>query len=399
MGHQRAALEQQRRPPPVIGSRRRGYDRQRRGERIERLLHTLDAVPFYATYVDVQQCYRFANRAYSLRFDRPPHALAGRTVREVVGEASYAVMGPYIARTLAGEHLRYERLIHDPDGTACWIESHYLPDRRDDGRIVGFVALIFDITERKLAADERERLLLRERTALSEARAALSVRDQFLSSAAHELRTPLTTIKGYVQYLARLTSESDAERQRQFIGHLQRQISRFERLVADLLDVARLQQGRLELRLESIDIVDLVRQAVARAPLLPEHLPTHELALDAPPMLIGRGDPDRLDQVLTNVLSNALKYSPDGGTVRVIVRALGETAEVTIVDEGVGVDDSELVDLFQPFARGAAVRGRFSGLGLGLYISAQIMEQHRGTLSLQCALHRGCIATIRLPLP
>jgi signal transduction histidine kinase len=251
-----------------------------------------------------------------------------------------------------------------------------------------------------VATEEREQLLQREQAALGAARAALAVRDQFLSTAAHELRTPLTTIKGYVQYLARMIGESGStgERERRLVGELQRQTGRFERLVADLLDVTRLQQGRLIVRPEAMDLVALVRQAVARAPLLTEFQPNHEVVLDAPAVLNGHWDPDRLDQVLTNVLSNALKYSPNGGPIRVSVRRLGTMAEVTVHDQGLGLDERDLADLFQPFARGEAARGRISGLGLGLFISAQIVEQHGGTLTLSGVPGDGSIATIRLPL-
>jgi PAS domain S-box-containing protein len=368
--------------------------------RIAQLQHILDAVPVFIAYVDTGQHYRFVNQAYSVRFNRPAGEIEGKHVRDVVGEQSYAVMAPYVERALAGEPLAYQRRLDNGSGEPRWVEARYIPDRDQAGRVVGFVALITDITERQKAAAERERLLAREQAALAEARTALAVRDRFLSIAAHELRTPLTTIKGYVQYLGRKLQQPDQERDRLvgYVEQLHRQIGRFERLVADLLDVARLQQGRLELRSEPVDLADLARQALARCEHLPERLPQHVLVLDAPSPVQGAWDPARLEQVLINLLSNALKYSPAGGEVRIVVRRQGQQAELAVHDAGVGMTAAEQAALFRPFARGEGVRQRISGLGLGLFISKQIIEQHQGTLTVESEPGRGSTVTLRLPV-
>jgi signal transduction histidine kinase len=166
-----------------------------------------------------------------------------------------------------------------------------------------------------------------------------------------------------------------------------------------LLDVTRLQQGRLDLHPEPVDLIDLARQALAHCQHLPEYTPRHRLTLEGPESLAGVWDSTRLDQVLMNLLSNALKYSPDGGEVRVAIRRVGEQAEIAIRDDGLGMTPEARAALFRPFARAEAIRPGISGLGLGLYITAQLVEQHRGSLALESEPGRGCTVTVRLPLP
>jgi signal transduction histidine kinase len=169
-------------------------------------------------------------------------------------------------------------------------------------------------------------------------------------------------------------------------------------LVDDLLDVSRIQQGRLDLRPEPIDLAELAREVTARFAQAPELTERHRLRLEAPDALPGRWDANRLDQVLTNLLSNAIKYSPEGGEAVVSARRRGDEAEIVVSDQGIGIAPAEQAKLFQPFARGEAVRRRFAGTGLGLYIAARIIEHHGGGLSVESEPGVGSRFTARLPL-
>jgi PAS domain S-box-containing protein/excisionase family DNA binding protein len=254
------------------------------------------------------------------------------------------------------------------------------------------LAFAQDLAGRAALAVENARLY-------QEARQAIQLREEFLSIASHELKTPLTTVKTYTQLLARrlLKPEMDRDRLHGYTNNLQRQLDRLETLVADLLDASRIQQGRLELRLEQVDLVDLAQQVLARFEQAAERNERHRLVLEAPSPVAGLWDQVRLDQVLTNLISNALKYSPEGGEVRVAIRQVNAQAMIAVRDPGIGISSEEQAKLFQPFVRGDTVRGSVSGTGLGLYISRQIVEQHGGTISVDSELGRGTTFYVTLP--
>jgi PAS domain S-box-containing protein len=254
------------------------------------------------------------------------------------------------------------------------------------------LALAEELSRRAAAAIDHARLY-------AAAQAAIGLREEFLGVAAHELRTPLTTLKGYTQFLARLLGQSALDRDRLTAAHaaLERQLGRLERLVADLLDVARMQRGELALRPEPMDLVDLARQVLDRFEQAPERSARHRLVLEATEAVVGRWDPDRLDQALTNLVSNALKYSPAGGEVRVRVARCDGAAIVRVRDEGLGLAPEEQAGIFRPYARGRAARG-VEGTGLGLYVAAQVAARHGGTIAVESTLGAGSTFTIRLPL-
>lgn len=230
---------------------------------------------------------------------------------------------------------------------------------------------------------------------------AVSARDRFVAIAAHEMRTPVTSAKGYLQLLERQLDNPSLDRGRLelFAGRIGAGLDRLEALVSDLLDVTRIQQGRLDLDPAPCDLVDIAKLVIERTDgLESRNKPTHRLVLDAPEPVIGEWDCARLDQVVTNLVSNAVKYSPDGGEVRVRIETLADgQSRIAISDGGLGISPEEQRELFKPFARGAAVQGRISGTGLGLYIVRQIIEAHGGTIKVRSELGVGTSFTVTLP--
>ncbi len=232
------------------------------------------------------------------------------------------------------------------------------------------------------------------------AQSVVQQREEFISTASHELKTPLTTVKGYLQLLNRQIRRDDVDLERvvHFTQELDDQVRRLEDLVSDLLDVSRIQQGRLELRLEQFDLVDLAEMVLSRFEHAPERHETHELTLSASEPVIGTWDRGRIDQVLTNLISNALKYSPDGGQILVRVRRSGENAQITVRDSGIGISPEEKAILFQPFARGRNIKPKISGTGLGLYITNRIVNNHRGAIFVKSDPGQGTSFIVQLPL-
>jgi PAS domain S-box-containing protein len=275
-------------------------------------------------------------------------------------------------------------------------------------QVLGAITFVSARAERRYQADDlalAEALARRAAVAIDNARLyaaaqeAISLREEFLGIAAHELRTPLTTVKGYVQLNRRLLQRPVLDRDRLAAAQaaLERQVGRQVGLIDDLLDVARIQRGQLALRPEPVDLVEVARQVLDRFEHAPERTPRHRLTLEATAPVAGHWDPDRLDQVLTNLVSNALKYSPDGGAVTVRVAACDGQAELTVRDEGLGITPEEQAHLFRPFARGRPAAG-IGGVGLGLYIVAQIVARHGGEVAVESRPGTGSAFTIRLPL-
>jgi signal transduction histidine kinase len=189
----------------------------------------------------------------------------------------------------------------------------------------------------------------------------------------------------------------DHKRLHGYITRLQRQLGRLEALVADLLDASRIQQGQLILQRAHGDLVVLAQSVLGHFAEASERTPHHRLVLDAPEPVVGAWDLNRLDQALTNLVSNALKYSPEGGEVRVTVRQVDGRALMSVRDEGIGIPLTEQGKLFQPFVRSEAVRGTMIGTGLGLYITRQIVEQHGGMITVESEPGRGSTFTVQLP--
>ena len=227
-------------------------------------------------------------------------------------------------------------------------------------------------------------------------------KDELLSTASHELKTPLTSLGLAAQMIDRMVEHGpyDEARLSRHVGTIRGQTARLSRLIGSLLDVSRIETGRLAMAWEPVDLVSLARIAVARErDTLPEST-AHQIVLHSEgSSVIAEGDEARLEQVLANLLSNAVKYSPDGGLVEVVVRREHSRAVVDVVDRGIGVPEQERDQLFAPFSRTpTAVDTGIEGTGLGLYISRRIIEAHGGSIELHETPGGGATFRVSLPL-
>jgi signal transduction histidine kinase len=231
--------------------------------------------------------------------------------------------------------------------------------------------------------------------------AAQRIKDDFLSIVSHELRTPLTSIQGYSQLLeGRLRADRDGEsKEMAHLRVIRSQVGRMRRLVDDLLDVSRIDRlGAVSIETTDFDLAEEVRGAVAR--ISREHR-DRDIEVDIPESLGVHADRDRLDQVLSNLLENAVKYSPDGGPITVTAEGRRGEVEVRVADVGLGIPAEHRENVFERFyqADGEAGRRRFGGLGLGLYISRAIIDAHGGRIwsAPNVAAGRGSIFGFRIP--
>lgn len=351
----------------------------------------IDSIPALVAFIDRDLRYRFVNSAYGEWFGHRHEELVGRPLPEIVGPPAYARLAPQLARALAGETVTFEDAIPYREGGTREVRASYVPHRGAGGSVDGFVALVLDVTAQRAAERERIELLFREQHARAEAEAAVRKRDEFLSIASHELKTPLTAFALQLKALARVGERGVVEpaKLQSAVARLGAQIGRLELLVDELLDVSRIAEGRLPLHAQPMDLVTLLDEAIAHA---------HDgtvVTRTGDAEATGRWDRARLDQVFTNLLSNAMKYG-ESKPIEVRVTALPAAVRVEVADQGIGIADADQRRIFDRFERAVSPR-RYGGLGLGLWIARSIVEAHGGTLEVRSVEGQGATFVVELP--
>ncbi|HEY8133253.1 MAG TPA: ATP-binding protein [Thermoanaerobaculia bacterium] len=267
------------------------------------------------------------------------------------------------------------------------------PDRRmtDDKLPLAEV-----LAERAALAIENAKLYTEQVEARRKVEDLSRLKDEFLSIASHELRTPVTSIKGYTQLAKTLIREQDLATSEEYLDIALDQIDRMSRLIVELLDVSRIETGRLEIRREPIPWIAFVRDVVHRHHTAVSDRRFHLNVPSSNAVVVG--DRDRLEQVLGNLLENAVKYSPDGSEIFVDVHEHGEQVVTSVCDKGIGIPNDELSQVFERFHRGRQVSStNYGGLGLGLYIARQIVERHGGAIWVESKEGSGTTFSFSLP--
>lgn len=280
-----------------------------------------------------------------------------------------------IGRALAGATVRREEaILRAADGTERFVAMSAAPVDGERPMPVTLAVVSFeDIGEMK----RLERL-----------------REEFLSIAAHELKTPLTSVKGYAQLLRRRGLEgAQADRGLEVIN---RQCDRMNQLVEDLLDLSRVDLGRLSLRTQRCELHELAAEAVAHVQPLTSR---HQLLLDCEPGACVEADRERVEQVLVNLLDNAVKFSPHGGLVRVSVSRGPDGCVVRVEDQGLGISEDERSHVFERFyqAHPGRVLSSRGGMGIGLTIAREVVERHGGRIWFESELGKGSAFCFSLP--
>ncbi|GGK34498.1 hypothetical protein GCM10010124_28900 [Pilimelia terevasa] len=304
--------------------------------------------------------------------------------------AAFAAFHATVARGASAE---IECRVRGYDDVTRWVWTRAVP-RREDGAL--FVdGICTNITERRQLAEQRERLLEREREQVRQLREVDRLKDELVAVVSHELRNPVTSIRGYAEML--LDDPELPATPRHFAEVIDRKSSHLHHLVEDLLTLARLDAGSIEIDPRPLSAARLIREAVqeqgpaAQAKNLTVAVATGRLS----PV---HGDPTRLRQVLDNLISNAVKYTPEGGTVRVVAADAEAGVVVTVTDTGIGIPADQYGQLFQRFFRArTAVAAGITGTGLGLAITKAVVEAHGGTIAAAPAPGGGTAFTVSLP--
>jgi PAS domain S-box-containing protein len=281
------------------------------------------------------------------------------------------------------------------DGTRFWADVVVTALLDEDGEPTAFAKITKDLTARR-AAEQQQRTLLAEQRARAAAEEALVTRDRFLGIASHELRTPVASLQLAIEGLehARAAGRLDDGRIEVALRRMSASVARLGALVAELLDVSRLESLEGPFNPTPIDLVELAREVLAR---FGDAGHVERLRLDAPPKAPIAADASQLDQLITNVVDNALKYSKSPAPVEVRLVPDEDGVALTVADEGIGLDAAARDRLFEAFGRGENV-AHAGGMGLGLYICRQIVDRHRGRISVeQRANAPGTLVRVWLP--
>jgi PAS domain S-box-containing protein len=346
--------------------------------------------------------------------------LFGYTADEMIGQL-VAVLVPSerlhelrtVARRVnAGEGVEaHQTRGQRKDGTEIDVSLTVSPIRDSMQRVTGAAVIARDITHVKRQQLQLQSLLAKERVARTDAEAAQHalaeqnerlreldrLKDEFISLVSHELRTPLTSMRGYLELLLDGGGGELSDDQNRFLSIVDRNSKRLMHLVGDLLFLAQVEAGKLTLELGEVKLDDVVSESVEAAkPIADEKGIELRVSLDTTPNMVG--DRGRLGQVLDNLVSNAVKFTTNGGSVEVRLSSTADEALIEVVDNGIGIAPEEQELLFDRFFRSSEATERaIPGTGLGLTIVKAIVERHHGSIEVESA--SGCGTTMRVRLP
>lgn len=390
----------------------RERDAQDHARSMDRFKELLEAAPDAIIEVDGDGHIVLMNAATEQNFGYSREELLGKTVDQLVPQE---LRSQHIHHRLGyekspvrrpmgtGLHLQGQR----KDGTRFPVEISLSPVKSAEGFRVS--AVIRDVSDRQKAENEFREIQARLTSELSSANRELEVRSreaeeanrlksEFLASVSHELRSPLHTIIGFSELLAEQLDGPLNEKQKRFVDHIHRDSLHLLELINDILDLSKIEAGRLDLHLEAFDARSAVQEVLSSIAAVAD---AKQILLRFPscPSLNVYADRLRLKQILLNLLSNAVKFTPEGGTVSVECSEENNFAQFCVTDTGLGIPELEHQSIFNKFYQvGATTKGVREGTGLGLAITKHLVEQHGGRIWVESEPGRGSRFTFTLPL-
>lgn len=305
--------------------------------------------------------------------------------RDTVGKKLYELgNGQW---NIAGLRILLEQLLPTNNPVLDFEVEHDFPH-------IGKKLMLLNAHRIELNGKYRDRILLAIED-ITEYRAAEIRKDEFLSVSSHELKTPLTTIKGYYQTLYKLIGKDLSPKALNIFEKTGQQIERLQRINGDLLDMSRIETGNLEIHKENLDFDQLISDVVNESRNL---FPSHQILVQGKLGKTILGDESQLVQVLHNLISNAIKYSPNEKKINIHVSEVSNFAKLSVTDYGLGIAMEDQKRIFDRFYRASDIQKHFPGMGVGLYISEQIILHHGGTLWVDSEPGKGATFSFTLPI-
>jgi signal transduction histidine kinase len=267
------------------------------------------------------------------------------------------------------------RIKRADNGKINWMRGYGRVVSKEEGVPTRMVGVMFDITETKLIEQQK---------------------DEFIGIASHELKTPVTSIKAFSEILQEKFENAGDSESAELMKKLNRQVDRLTDLISDLLDTTKIAEGRLQLNFEPTDLNELIRSTVEE---MQRTTHKHKIAVELGKVPVIDADKERLSQVMINLLNNAVKYSPQGGDITVISETNRDHVRVTVSDRGIGISPESQSKIFERFYRiSTPPLHTYPGMGLGLYISAGIVQRHGGRIKVESREGKGSSFSFTLPI-
>lgn len=274
---------------------------------------------------------------------------------------------------ITGEVFEIENRYKHFDGSYRWHLNRSIPLKDESGQLLFWVGTATDIDDQRKSIEKK---------------------DEFIGIASHELKTPLTSLKAYLQLISNYKKEVVPEQVKTFVVKAESSIGKLQTLVNDLLDVSKIQAGKLHFNQVDIDVNQLVMSCTENAGYMyPDY---HITFIQAEPYIIN-GNVERLEQVMMNMINNAVKYSPVNKDVTLSVSKEAENVKISVKDNGIGLSSSQVDKIFERFYRVDDKNFSASGLGMGLYISMEIIKSHNGTMGVESEIGNGSTFYVLLP--
>ncbi|TCK83586.1 PAS domain S-box protein [Albibacterium bauzanense] len=327
------------------------------------------------------------NESATKMFGYKPEEVIGRSIKLLIPKNRYNEEDEILASISRGEQVRhYETDRLTKDGRIIKISLTISPIRNQEGMVIGASKIARDISE-QVASRKKIKKYTKELENLNRQK------DEFMSLASHELKTPLTSAKAYIQLLNKAIEANP--REEDLIKRALQSISRLENLINDLLDVSKIKAGKLSYNMELIHFNEVIRASVSNVQLFSN---THTIVVKKTADVVMIGDKIRLEQVLNNLLTNAIKYSPNANKVEVESVKEGNNLVVSVKDYGIGIPNEYLEHVIERYYRVDNSTMRFPGLGVGLFISTEILKKHQAKMFIESEVNQGSTFNFIIPI-
>ncbi|CAN5614249.1 hypothetical protein BH20ACI4_BH20ACI4_04940 [soil metagenome] len=367
--------------------------------RSEQILYAAESAEIGLWFWDVVDDKIFSTPRFNDFFEVPAHDLIDLDsfFKVLHPEDRERVELSFKESQISGKEYREEFRVINSDGNTHWLSARGKSFLDAEGNPVSMMGMVRKITDRKIADEELSKIYERERKARDEAEDANRAKDFFLAFVSHELRSPLNAILGWTKIL--LTKEVDEDTRKNALETIERSARSQSKLINDLVDSARVASGKLRLELRPLNFYEVIKNVYNSTKPQAEHK-NIRLDFSANKESINVvGDVVRLQQVFTNLLSNSLKFTPEGGQINISVESSGDIVKIYVRDNGQGINEDTFPNIFNQFSQGDMNNHDRTGLGLGLSIVKTLIGKHGGTVTAESeGLGKGSTFTVTLPL-